>query len=78
MHLLAITDLLTMLALGAALGFFGGLFGLRVVGVPLGRTDDRGHRRLGELFIGAVTRLGQGGGFYSRRRGACSSLCRRP
>ena len=28
MHLPAITDLLTMLTLGAALGFFGGLFGI--------------------------------------------------
>ena len=36
MHLLAITDLLTMLALGAALGFFGGLFGIGggIIAIP--------------------------------------------
>ena len=28
MHALAITDLLSILTLGAALGFFGGLFGI--------------------------------------------------
>jgi uncharacterized protein len=36
MYLLAITDLLTMLALGAALGFFGGLFGIGggIIAIP--------------------------------------------
>lgn len=36
MHLLAITDLLSMLALGAALGFFGGLFGIGggIIAIP--------------------------------------------
>lgn len=36
MHLLALTDLLSMLALGAALGFFGGLFGIGggIIAVP--------------------------------------------
>lgn len=36
MHLLAMTDLLTMLALGAALGFFGGLFGIGggIIAIP--------------------------------------------
>ncbi|HJW02256.1 MAG TPA: sulfite exporter TauE/SafE family protein [Azospira sp.] len=36
MHLLAITDLLTMLTLGAALGFFGGLFGIGggIIAIP--------------------------------------------
>jgi uncharacterized membrane protein YfcA len=36
MHLLALTDLLTMLALGAALGFFGGLFGIGggIIAIP--------------------------------------------
>lgn len=36
MHLLVITDLLTMLALGAALGFFGGLFGIGggIIAIP--------------------------------------------
>lgn len=37
MHLLAITELLSMLALGAALGFFGGLFGIGggIIAIPL-------------------------------------------
>lgn len=36
MYLLAITDLLTMLTLGAALGFFGGLFGIGggIIAIP--------------------------------------------
>jgi len=36
MHLPAITDLLTMLTLGAALGFFGGLFGIGggIIAIP--------------------------------------------
>lgn len=36
MHPLAITDLLTMLSLGAALGFFGGLFGIGggIIAIP--------------------------------------------
>lgn len=36
MHLLEITDLLTMLVLGAALGFFGGLFGIGggIIAIP--------------------------------------------
>lgn len=36
MHLLAIPDLLAMLALGAALGFFGGLFGIGggIIAIP--------------------------------------------
>jgi len=36
MHLLAMTDLLTMLTLGAALGFFGGLFGIGggIIAIP--------------------------------------------
>lgn len=36
MHLLAITDLLSMLALGAALGVFGGLFGIGggIIAIP--------------------------------------------
>jgi uncharacterized protein len=36
MHLPAITDLLSMLALGAALGFFGGLFGIGggIIAIP--------------------------------------------
>lgn len=36
MHLLAITDFLTMLALGAALGFLGGLFGIGggIIAIP--------------------------------------------
>lgn len=36
MHLLAIPELLTMLALGAALGFFGGLFGIGggIIAIP--------------------------------------------
>jgi len=36
MHLLAMTDLLTMLALGAALGFSGGLFGIGggIIAIP--------------------------------------------
>lgn len=37
MHLLAITDLLITLSLGAALGFFGGLFGIGggIIAIPL-------------------------------------------
>lgn len=36
MHLLAISDLLSLLALGAALGFFGGLFGIGggIIAIP--------------------------------------------
>ena len=36
MHLLALTDLMTMLMLGAALGFFGGLFGIGggIIAIP--------------------------------------------
>lgn len=36
MHLLALTDLLTMLMMGAALGFFGGLFGIGggIIAIP--------------------------------------------
>lgn len=36
MHLLAISDLQSLLALGAALGFFGGLFGIGggIIAIP--------------------------------------------
>lgn len=36
MHALAITDLLSILTLGAALGFFGGLFGIGggIIAIP--------------------------------------------